>query len=77
MDRSHLERAMVRLEAARQMADLARLIREDPYIGWCVGCQEDRRRSQCREIAPCGYPLSLAVWVCATCETPIGEELPF
>jgi hypothetical protein len=48
----------------------------DPYVGHCGICHADRHRSECREVRSPGYPLSLAVWICATCGATL-DDLPF
>src|SRR5258706_102329 len=57
------------LEEERRRIPLGDWLQEryGQYQGYCLGCGEHRRRSQCREVRPEGYPLSLAVWVCLTC----------
>src|SRR5260221_97650 len=65
------------LEEERRRIPLGDWLQEryGQYQGYCLGCGEHRRRSQCREVRPEGYPLSLAVWVCLTCGEMI-DELP-
>ena len=67
------DRELVWREARRQLADLDRHVREDPYVGWCPGCQENRNRTQCRQVERD----ETCVYACATCGATIDELPPF
>jgi hypothetical protein len=67
------DRELVWREARRQLADLERHVRDDPYVGWCARCQENRSRSQCRQVERD----ETCVYACQTCGHTVSDELPF
>ncbi len=63
-------------EPRRQLADLEQHVRDDPYVGWCGGCQAIRRRRQCRSSVRFAGG-EVFVWACLACGATIDELPPF